>query len=137
MIVLDTNVVSELMRGEDCSRGVWSWCVELAERPWTTVVTRAEIMAGIAYMAQGRRRASLAAASRAAFGTFAGVLPFADESVEAFAAIAASRRASGSSAHLADMQIAAIALSYGAAVATRNVKDFAGLGLTVINPWES
>ena len=137
MIILDTNVVSELMRGEDATPSVWSWRGRLDERPWVTVVTRAEIMAGLAYMSRGERRSALSASSRTVFATFAGILPFADDSVEAFAAIAASRRAIGLSAHLADMQIAAIALTYGAAVATRNVKDFAGIGLRLINPWDS
>ena len=137
MIILDTNVASEMMRGHRAAPAVRAWVRHLHERPWITAITRGEIMAGIAYLPGGERRALLAAGALEVFGSVAGVLPYSDESTDAFAAIAASRRAAGHVVGTADTQIAAIALTYGATVATRNTKDFAGIGLTLVDPWES
>lgn len=137
MVVLDTNVVSELMR--DAPRtDVLVW---LDDRPtrelFVTAVTEAEVRTGIAFLPEGKRRRGIAeAADRAFGGLFAGrVLPFDSEAARACAAIAATRRAAGRPVSQADGQIAAIARSRGMALATRNIRDFAHMGIELIDPW--
>ena len=137
MVVLDTNVVSELMR-DDPHADVLVW---LDERPtrelFVTAVTEAEVRSGIAFLPDGRRRRGIAeAADRAFGGLFAGrVLPFDSAAAHAYAEIAAACRAAGRPVSQADGQIAAIARSRGMAVATRNVRDFADMGIVLIDPW--
>ena len=137
MVVLDTNVVSEIMR-EDPHAGVLVW---LDERPtrelFVTAVTEAEVRTGIAYLPAGKRRSGIAEAAERAFGSLFGgrVLPFDSEAARAFAEIAAARRAAGRPVSQADGQIAAIARSRRMALATRNVRDFAGMGIDLIDPW--
>ena len=137
MVVLDTNVVSELMR-DDPHADVLAW---LDGRPtrelFVTAVTEAEVRTGIAFLPEGRRRRGIAeAADRAFSGLFAGrVLPFASEAARAYAEIAAARRATGRPVSQADGQIAAIAHSRDMALATRNVRDFVGMGIDLIDPW--
>ncbi len=137
MIVLDTNVVSELMRRTPQSEVV-SWLDDqLASDLFVTAVTEAEILTGIALLPAGARRGDLEVAATHAFGAlFAGrVLPFDSEAARAYAVIAVGRRAAGRPIHQADCEIAAIARSRGAAVATRDVDDFEGCGIDVVNPW--
>ena len=137
MVVLDTNVVSELMQSAPSSK-VLAW---LDDRPtrelFMTAVTEAEIRTGIAFLPEGGRRRGLAEAAERAFGgLFAGrVLPFDSAAARVYAEIAAARRASGRPLSQTDGQIAAIARSRGMAVATRNVRDFAETGVEVIDPW--
>ena len=139
MIVLDTNVVSELMR-DNAHAEVLAW---LDERParelFVTAVTEAEIRAGIAFLPEGKRRKGLGeAAEQVLDNLFAGrVLPFDSSAARAYAEIAAARRAAGRPISQADGQIAAIAGSRGMAVATRNVGDFEGMGIDIIDPWPS
>jgi len=138
MIVLDTNVLSELMRPAP-SDAVIAWVSgQPMGRLFTTSVSQAEILFGIALLPDGRRREALAeAASRVFAEDFVGrVLPFDGAAASAFAEIAASRRRSGQSTPTLDTQIAAIAFSRGAAVASRNIADFQGCGLTLIDPWK-
>ena len=138
MVVLDTNVVSELMR-DDPHADVLGW---LDDRPtrelFVTAVTEAEVRAGIALLPAGRRRRAIAAAADRAFGgLFAGrVLPFDSPAARAYAEIAAARRAAGRPVSQADGQIAAIARSRGMAVATRNIGDFDDIGIEIIDLWE-
>lgn len=137
MIILDTNVLSEVLRPAP-ERRVMEW---LAARPaaslFTTAIIQAEILYGIAILETGRRREALAAAASAMFAEdFAGrVLPFDQESASAFAAIAAERRRVGAPISQLDAQIAAISRSRGAALATRNLRDFADCGIDTIDPW--
>ena len=137
MIILDTNVISELMRPEP-HPAVFAW---VAAQPrhslFTTSVNKAEILYGVAVVPQGRRRTALAAAADAMFGNeFADrVLPFDDVAAIHFADIVASRRRSGNPIQTLDAQIAATARAIGAEVATRDVAGFADCGVTVINPW--
>ena len=102
-----------------------------------SAVTQAEILYGVALVTQGKRREGLARAARTAFETYfrRRILPFDSEAAEAFAVLAASRRQAGRPISQADGQIAAIARSRGAALATRNVPDFAGCGVEVVDPW--
>ncbi len=137
MVVLDTNVVSELMQSAPSSK-VLAW---LDDRPtrelFMTAVTEAEIRTGIAFLPEGGRRRGLAEAAERAFGgLFAGrVLPFDSAAARVYAEIAAARRASGRPLSQTEGQIAAIARSRGMTVATRNVRDFAETGIEVIDPW--
>lgn len=138
MIILDTNVVSELMRASP-SQAVLDW---IAGQPmadlFTTTITQAEILFGVALLADGRRRAGLAQAAGQMFAEdFAGrVLAFDASAAQAFAPIAAARRRAGRPIAAFDAQIAAIAFASGAVLATRNVADFEGCGVVVVNPWE-
>lgn len=139
MIVLDTNVLSELMRPAP-SETVLRWVAGYpAASLFTTTVTQAEILFGLALLPDGRRRSDLLAAARQMFAEdFAGrVLPFDTAAATAFAPIAAGRRQKGRPTGAFDAQIAAIASSRGAALATRNGADFLDCGLSLVNPWES
>lgn len=137
MIVLDTNVVSELMR-PDPNPAVLSW---VAERPraalHTTSVTQAEISYGIAMLPAGRRRDALAVAAEAIFAEdLAGrVLPFDGAAAARYAGIVAARRKAGNPIEGFDALIAATALAAGAVLATRDIGGFAGCGLSIVNPW--
>ncbi len=137
MVVLDTNVVSELMRNAPHA-DVLAWVDDRPTRQlFMTAVTEAEVHTGVAFLPEGRRRRRLAeAADRAFRGLFAGrILPFDSEAARTYAEIAAARRAVGRPLSQADGQIAAIARSRGLAVATRNVRDFTDMGIDLIDPW--
>ncbi|MBU0752078.1 MAG: type II toxin-antitoxin system VapC family toxin [Gammaproteobacteria bacterium] len=101
-------------------------------------ITRAEIFLGIALLPTGQRRDRLATAAEQMFvEDFAGrCLPFDDGCATEYALLVAARVRSGRPISTEDAQIAAVALLHGLSLATRNVKDFAGIrGLTVVNPW--
>lgn len=139
MIVLDTNVVSELMKSAPAD-AVARWVADqLATTLYTTSITQAEILHGIMLLPAGRRRGALEAAAEAMFDEdFGGrVLPFGGEAARAYAQIAAQRRRSGRPISHFDAQIAAIARSARAPVATRNVSDYEGCGIKVLNPWDA
>lgn len=104
-----------------------------------SAVGEAEIRRGAALLPIGRRRDQLIAAVNAMVREdFAGrILPFDSRAAVAFADIFANRRAVGRPISFPDCQIAAVALANQAAIATRNVSDFEGCGITVINPWVS
>ncbi|RMF03769.1 MAG: type II toxin-antitoxin system VapC family toxin [Alphaproteobacteria bacterium] len=139
MIVLDTNVISELMRAEPDQR-VFAW-VDAQERMelYTTTVVQAEILYGVACLAPGHRRNALAAQAGAIFDVeLAGrVLPFTAEAAQAFADLAADRRRQGRAIPRFDGRIAACALAFGTAIATRDVGAFEDCGLSIINPWDT
>jgi len=137
MIVLDTNVLSELMRPEPEVR-VLDWLGEQpVARVCTTSITQAEILHGILLLPRGKRRNALEVAARAMFDEdFAGrVLAFDSDAAPRYAAIARDRRRAGRPISHFDAQIAAIARVNKAPVATRNVADFEGCGVDVIDPW--
>ena len=137
MILLDTNILSELMRPTP-EAAVEQW---LASQPAASVfisaITEAELRYGLALMPSGKRRSALAVEIENMLGEdFSGrILPFDSPAAVAFAEIAAERRQAGQPISQADAQIAAIARSRGAALATRNVPDFEGCGVEIINPW--
>ena len=138
MIVLDTDVLSEMMRPEPDST-VAAW---ISARPasslFTTTVTQAEILCGLGLLPSGKGRAGLEAAVGEMFATdFGGrILPFDQAAAQAYAEIALARRRAGRPITQFDAQIAAIARSRDADVATRNVADFEGCGIGVIDPWQ-
>ena len=137
MIVLDTNVISELMRQQP-DTAVLAW-VAAQPRPslYTTSINRAEILYGVAALPAGRRRDAYDAVVAAIFAEeFAGrVLPFDGAAAEHYAQIVSTRRAAGAPIEGFDGLIAAIAAAAGFAVATRDVGGFEGCGLDIINPW--
>jgi len=137
MIVLDTNVLSEVLRPEPAPR-VLAWLDEQpANSVFTTAVTQGEILYGIRLLVDGRRRRKLWDAANAIFDDeFAGrVLSFDSEAAGHYADIGASRRAAGRPISQFDATIAAITRSHGATLATRNTKDFEDCGIEVVNPW--
>ncbi|MCY3823250.1 MAG: type II toxin-antitoxin system VapC family toxin [Nitrospinae bacterium] len=137
MILLDTNVVSELMRSSP-DPAVEAWVAgHSVEELFFSAVGEAELRYGVAVMPTGRRRERLAYEIEAMLHEdFGGrVLPFDSEAARAYAEVASVRRAAGRPAPLADCQIAAIARSQDMAVATRNVRDFTDMGVDLIDPW--
>ena len=139
MILVDTDVISELMRTEPSSL-VLSWFgTQDASALFLSAITEAELRTGVSILPMGQRRERLMAAIDAVIDEdFADrVLPFDSQAAKAYAGIAAARRAAGRPIADADCQIAAIALGLGASVATRNVKDFEGCGVPLINPWDT
>lgn len=135
MIILDTNVISEAMRGPRADPGVLRWLRGLPQVPVTTVITRAEIMAGIALLPAGSRRERLRTAAAAAFDALGACLPLVPECAGAYADIVASRRATGRPIGGMDALIASIARISGARLATRDVADFTDLGIELVDPW--
>lgn len=138
MIVLDTNVISELFRPVP-ERKVLQWIeTQDANRLFTTAISEAEIFRGIEFMPAGRRRADLLAATDAYFrDNLAGrVLSFDGGATRHFAEISAIRKRKGLPVKDLDIQIAAIVRALGASLATRNTKDFEMSGITLINPWD-
>ncbi len=136
MIVLDTNVASELMRAAPAP-AVVAWI--LAHRPaeqYTTAITAAEIAYGIERLPDGERKDLLRDAAREVLATFGEkVLPFDIDAAGEYATVVASRERQGNPITGFDAQIAAICRSRGAALATRNMKDFADLGVDLMDPW--
>lgn len=139
MIVLDTNVLSELLRPVPEARVV-AW---LAAQPrsslFTTTVTRAEVLYGIRVLPEGARKHALFSATQAIFNEdLAGqVLSFDNDAADAYAKIAASRKAIGKPISQFDAMIAAVTRSRGARLATRNVKDFVDCDIEVVDPWSA
>ena len=139
MILLDTNVISELMRAEP-ARVVLDWFGNHdAGDLFISAVTEAELRTGVAILPDGQRRDRLQLAIDAMIDQDfqLRVLPFDSLAAKAYAEIAAQRRAVGRPIAEADCQIAAIARATDAPIATRNVKDFDGCGVRVINPWNA
>jgi len=137
MIVLDTNVISEVMRPNPSPKVLeWMRAEPLASL-FTTAITEAELLYGVALLPPGRRRQALEATLTTVLSEdFSGrILPFDSAATREFATVAAGRRRSGRPISDADARIAAIARSRGAAVATRDVEDFAACDLMLIDPW--
>lgn len=139
MIVLDTNVISELIRAQP-DRRVLGWLDRyLWDEVYLTATTAAELRYGVARLPAGRRKTELAErVRRLTRERFARrVLPFDEEAADHYAKVVASREARGKPIGLADAQIAAICLNHGATLATRNTKDFIHIDIGIVNPWES
>jgi predicted nucleic acid-binding protein len=138
MIILDTNVVSELLRPAP-SPEVEAWlAAQDGATVFFTAIGEAELRLGVAILPAGRRRTSLAEAIDAMLeADFRNrILPFDTTAAQAYAAIAASRRAAGRPISQFDCQIAAIARSRQAVLATRNTADYEDCGIEVIDPWQ-
>ncbi|GGB68114.1 hypothetical protein N798_08530 [Knoellia flava TL1] len=138
MIVLDTNVVSEAMRPDPDGR-VAGWMDAV---PWRrthiTVVTVAELLQGAFQLPRGRRRDDLQSRIDEALMTFDGrVLDIDARSAPYFASIRASRQRAGRPVGISDAWIAAVCRRHDVPLATRNVKDFEGAGIAVVDPWSA
>lgn len=137
MTILDTNVVSEMMRSVP-EPSVLRWFANLAnEDAHVTAVTLGEILLGIELLPTGRRREVLRAGAESTFAVFAGrVLPFDEKAAPVFSSLSSTRRKQGKPISQFDAQIAAIARAHSATLATRNTSDFEGCGVRLVNPWE-
>lgn len=138
MIVIDTNVASELMRPSPAA-AVRDWVRSHHARELrTTAITVAEIRYGIERLSDGRRKDVLRAAAAKIFELFAEqVLPFDAAAAGQYALVVAQRDALGSPIDGFDAQIAAICRARGAALATRNLTGFRDTGVETINPWQA
>ena len=136
MIIIDTNVISEMMREEPDVK-VLAWTAT-AGRLHTTAITLAEVEHGIARLPGGRRRDQLTATAAPVFAEFDDVIvPFDARAARRYGRIVADRERAGRPIASADAQIAAICASREATLATRNAGDFDATGIVLINPWES
>jgi predicted nucleic acid-binding protein len=138
MIILDTNVVSELMRPEPDAR-VRQWVGgQRTDELGTTAITVAEIRHGIERLPDGRRKESLLSAATDLFAAFGELVqPFDTLAAAWFGPVMVRRARVGLRIEGFDAQIAAICRARGAALATRNVKDFLETGIDVIDPWSA
>lgn len=139
MILLDTNVVYEVIKPAP-DPAVARWFAKQSEgNVFVCAVTEGELRLGVAILPQGRRRDALVSLIEGIVGQdFAGRnLPFDSRAAIAYATLSALRRRAGRPISTADAQIAAIALSQGAALATRNLRDFEGCGVELIDPWSA
>jgi predicted nucleic acid-binding protein len=137
MIVLDTNVVSELIAPTPVPT-VISWFARMPTRELhTTAITEAELFFGVARLQEGKRKRDLEKLLERLFRLrfHERVLPFDSAAARNFGEILAERKRHGLNYHYADTQIAAIARSRGASVATRNILDFEQCGIAIIDPW--
>lgn len=137
-VVLDTFVVSELMRAQP-DLSVQAWVGEVAPSlVYTTAVSLAEVLYGLARLPAGRRRTLLGDAADEVFGSFADhILPFDVTAADHYADIVVEREHAGSPITGFDAQVATICRSNGAALATRNTDDFTGLRLELIDPFRA
>jgi toxin FitB len=137
VILLDTNVISALMQSE-VEQAVVAWLdSQPSESIWTTSITVFEVRFGLEILASGRRRRTLEEAFRKTLEEdFEGrIVPFDNAAAHAAGRIAAERRRSGRPIEIRDVQIAGIASARKAAIATRNLRHFEGLGPELIDPW--
>jgi predicted nucleic acid-binding protein len=139
VILLDTNVISAFMKpAPDHAVSLWLDKQRLASL-WTTAITVFEIRVGIELLAPGRRRQLLEEKfSKSLELDFQGrIVSFDETAAQAAGRIAASQSRVGRSLEIRDVQIAGIAMARKAAIATRNIRHFEGLGLELINPWSA
>ena len=139
MILLDTNVLSALMRSEPEPRVVAWLDGQPPESIWTTSITVFEVRLGLELLATGRRRRLLEEAfAQALEEDFENrVAVFDRPAAEAAGRIAAQRRRAGRPVEIRDVQIAGIAASRRATLATRNLRHFEGLGVDLVDPWSA
>jgi len=138
MILLDTNVLSELMR-TSVSQSVVDW---LDHQPVTSLyisaITRAEIELGIGLLPNSKKKDQLDQAAVKMFDEFIGrCLPFEETAAIEYGRLVSRRRKTGHPISIEDAMISAIALTHGMSLATRNTKDFSSIDdLELINPWK-
>lgn len=139
MIILDTNVVSELTAPEPASNVV-AWLASQTETDlYITSVNEAELLAGAERLPVGRRRNDIMAANKRIINEVLGgrVLLFDRDAASFYAVISAERERIGRPISDLDCMIAAIARAHGAIVATRDTDGFVDCGIQVVNPWEN
>ena len=138
MIVLDTNVLSELMRQQP-SDAVLAWADQLnSQEVAITAMNEAEILHGIARLRDAQRRQQLQQGWETLLANVLQqpVLPFNSAAAQWFAALVSHRDGLGRPISTADAVIAATALAHDGQLATRNTADFDAIGLKLINPWD-
>lgn len=139
MIIIDTNVLSELMKPADRRAAVvMDWMrVQVPQSIYVTTITLAEVLAGLAILPEGPRKKTMQAVGEKLFARlFAGrILSFDEPAARHYATIITNRRLRAQHNAPLDVQIAAIAKARGMAVATRHVADFEDAGIELINPW--
>ena len=137
MIILDTNVLSALMRDEPDRRVVTWLDGQAAASTWITSVTVFEVRLGLALLPEGRRRRTLEQAFDCLLDEDLDgrILSFDKAAATEAAALAAIRQRAGTSVDIRDTQIAGIALARRASIATRNLRHFEGLSVAVVSPW--
>ena len=136
MIVLDTNVISEMMSSSP-DREVLTRLDSIAEPPYITAISAAEIRFGIAVLPRGTRRRRLDEAFERVLSVMGDdrIVPFDARASNDYSDIAAARRAAGRSITVLDAMIAGICRSRGAVLFTGNTRDFDGTGVEILNPW--
>lgn len=138
MIVLDTNVISELMKATP-EPSVFAWVTRQPPQDlFISTISMAEILYGIELLPKGKRRDGLLQEAETTFaGDFAGrILGFDEHAARMFGSIVGARRMRGRPIGIADGEIAAIARCHRASLATRDTSDFEGCGVQLINPWK-
>ena len=137
MIVVDTNVWSELAKLEP-DQSVVNWELQAAPRLRMSTIALAEWRAGAALMPYGRSRDALAAIIEAVVDRYGDrILPFDAECSRWYGLVLADARSAGKPIATADALLAATARAHGMSVATRDLNDFAGAGVELINPWDA
>lgn len=137
MIILDTNVISELFKPAPDAR-VMAWMSALADTElFTTAITRGELLFGLHRMPEGGRKTTLLQGLLRIFENRLAdrVLPYDEAAADAYAQIATARRTQGRPVSQADAMIAGIVRSRNAHLATRNVRDFEECGIALVDPW--
>lgn len=139
MIILDTNVISELMRPEPEQRVIAWFTKQKPANLMITALTIAEIERGIERLPNGNRKETLRKSFNGFIDSaFSGrILPFDTRAATLYGSIAAEREKMGFNTDALDLMIAATAKQHGATIATRNTKDFEGCGLNLQNPWDT
>ena len=139
MIVLDTNVISEVFRLHPDAKVV-AWLESLTDDVAITAITLAELLAGVRRLPNGRRKADLSARIEVAIEPYRdgrSILAFDHSAAEQYADIIVARESAGLPISMADAQIAAICRAHDATCATRNLKDFAHTGVELVDPWRA
>jgi predicted nucleic acid-binding protein len=139
VILLDTNVISALMRREP-EPAVVDWLDrQPSESVWTTSVTVFEVRTGLHLLASGRRRRALEGAFDALLAEEleGRIQSFDTAAANAAGDIAAEQQAAGRPVEIRDVQIAGIAKARRAHLATRNTRHFTDLGIELIDPWSA
>jgi toxin FitB len=138
VIILDTNVVSEFMKAEPFP-AVLAWASSHSPADlFTTTITMAEVLYGVERLPPGKRRDQLLREAESIFveDFSERILAFDEPAARMFALVAAQRRAQGRPINEPDAQIAAIVRANSATLATRNMNDFEGCGVRLVNPWK-
>jgi predicted nucleic acid-binding protein len=139
MIIADTNVISEVVRGSPDSRVLAWWDEHRVRSLCTTSITAGELLYGVAKLPEGKRKTELTLAIFELLETDLGgrIEPFEAIAAPDYAKVMAGRERAGRPVGVADAQIAAICRVKGAILATRNVLDFDGTGVEIVNPWDN
>lgn len=137
MIVLDTNVISELFKVSPDAR-VIAWLNSLNGDVGITAITLAELLAGVGRLPEGRRKSALRTSIEEALRPYResrAILSFDDTAAAHYAEVLVARERTGQPISMADAQMAAICRANGATCATRNTKDLVHTGVQLIDPW--